>query len=157
MQDTVRTEKQSASAKKYYQQNKDVFAKRYKAYYDENKEDIKKRKNIRHRARVIKNMKDKSDKTQYSVGCLMAQFIEFVRMENTADFLAHYDARVRGASECVKYCKFSKRNGQDCPLCKKDLSDSQMRDACPVSSAFHFDNACERIRNFINSTQSNIK
>lgn len=169
MQDTFKAEKKSASAKKYYQQNKekiserakkyyqqnkDKSAKRYKVYYDKNKESIKERKNMRHRARIIETMKGKSDNTRYSVMCPVSQFIEYVRTENTAEFLEHYDARVRGASECIKYCKFSKRNGQNCPLCDKDLSDEQMRATCPVSSAFRFNNACDRIRVFIKKIQT---
>lgn len=147
-------EKISERAKEYYQQNKDKSAKRYKVYYDKNKEDIKERKNMRHRARIIETMKDKSNNAKYSVMCPVSQFIEYVRTENTAEFLEHYDARVRGTSECIKYCKFSKRNGQNCPLCEKDLSDEQMRAACPVSSAFRFDNACDRIRVFVKKIQT---
>lgn len=154
MQDTFMAEKKSASAKKYYQQNKEKISERAKKYYQQNKEDIKERKNMRHRARIIETMKDKSNNAKYSVMCPVSQFIEYVRTENTAEFLEHYDARVRGTSECIKYCKFSKRNGQNCPLCDKDLSDEQMRAACPVSSAFRFNNACDRIRVFIKKIQA---
>lgn len=144
-------EKVSRHKHEYYLDNKDKILNKNKIYRIANKEKIaQKRKEYRlvNREKLILQKREQYQKRldEYTQKCPVTQFIEYVRQNNIAEFLSHYTVRARGSSLCLSKCKNGVRN---CPLCANDLTDEQMRDACPVSSVFQFDNACDRIRVFV--------
>ncbi len=144
-------EKVSRHKHEYYLDNKDEILNKNKIYRIANKEKIaqkKKEYRLVNREKLILQKKEQYQKCldEYTQKCPVTQFIEYVRQNNIAEFLLHYTVRARGSSLCLSKCKKGVRN---CPLCANDLTDEQMRDACPVSSVFQFDNACDRIRVFV--------
>ena len=150
-------EKISQHKHEYYLDNKDKILSKNKIYREANKEKIaqnKKEYRIKNREKLILQKKEHYQKRldEYMQKCPVAQFVEYIRQNNLAEFNMYYTARTRGASICLSLCKQGVKN---CPLCANDLTDEQMRATCPVVSVFNLENAYERIRAFVKDIKNN--
>lgn len=150
-------EKISQHKHEYYLDNKDEILSKNKIYREANKEKIaqnKKEYRIKNREKLILQKKEHYQKRldEYMQKCPVAQFVEYIRQNNLAEFNMYYTARTRGASICLSLCKQGVKN---CPLCANDLTDEQMRATCPVVSVFNLENAYERIRAFVKDIKNN--
>ena len=97
-----------------------------------------------------RNQQYKADKQLAKQMCPVFQFLEYVRIKKSEQYLLYFSKSENVATKAKRDCVALQMGDNSlCPICAGNMNLEQMCVACPVDRAFKLENACAEINKIV--------